>query len=84
MKQAIITRFIPPTNIKGGRIKAHCNGDTTGITIPWDHELSEDQNHEKVARMLLRKLQWDERHDIVGGYGDIGQLRYGFWVLVDL
>jgi hypothetical protein len=84
VKQAIITRTIPPTNLKGTRVKAFCNGDREGVILPFDDEISAEENHEKVARVLLHKLKWGDRNDIVGGSGNISRLHYCFWVLIPL
>jgi hypothetical protein len=55
--QAIITKFIGPTNIKGARIKASASAGS--VTIPFPYELNLYERHEKAARALLDKLGWD-------------------------
>lgn len=56
--QAIITKFIGPTNTKPSRIKASCLTDTQGVTVSWDHGLSSDANHEAACEALKAKLLW--------------------------
>lgn len=56
--QAIVTKYIGPTDTKGARIKATC--DAGSITIDYPHELSGDDVHAKAAMALVRKLGWDD------------------------
>jgi hypothetical protein len=56
--QAIITKYIGPTETKGSRIKATC--DAGSITIPYPHELSGEAVHEAAAMALVAKLEWDD------------------------
>jgi len=55
--QAIITKYIGPTNVRGARIKATAAAGS--VTIPFPHELNLYERHEKAARALLDKLDWD-------------------------
>ena len=55
--QAIITKWIGPTNTKGARIKASASAGS--VTIGFPHELGLYERHEKAARALLDKLGWD-------------------------
>ena len=55
--QAIITKFIGPTNARGARIKATAAAGS--VTIPFPYELNLYERHEKAARALLDKLGWD-------------------------
>lgn len=54
--QAIETKYLGPTNTKGGRVKA--TADAGSITVEWDHALNIHDNHEAAARALLDKLDW--------------------------
>jgi len=56
--QAIVTKYIGPTDTKGSRIKATC--DAGSITIPYPHELSGEDVHAAAAMALVRKLGWDQ------------------------
>lgn len=51
--QAIETRYLGPTNTRGGRIKASAYAGS--ITVPYDHELNADQNHYRAAMALAAK-----------------------------
>ena len=52
--QAIATKYIPPTNCRGSRIKASC--DRGSISIPYPHELSGDEVHREAVRQLVAKF----------------------------
>ncbi len=56
MYQAIITKFIGPTNFRGSRVKA--SADAGSMTVNWDHALNHEQNHDRAAQALAEKLQW--------------------------
>ena len=49
-RDAIVTRYLGPTNTLGSRIKA-TNGSQT-IRLPYDHVLTPDGNHYAAARKL--------------------------------
>jgi len=49
-RDAIVTRYLSPTNTRGSRIKAVVNGRQ--ITLPYDHALTPDGNHYAAARKL--------------------------------
>ena len=52
--QAIETRYLGPTDTKGGRIKAECWGGN--ITIGYDHALNSDMAHKAAADALIAKM----------------------------
>jgi hypothetical protein len=58
--QAIETKYIKPTNVTGGRIKAMAWAGS--VTLPYDHELSVEKNHKKAAFALLLKLRWNGKY----------------------
>jgi hypothetical protein len=66
--QAIVTKFIGPTNYRGARYKATCEAGT--LTLDSDHALGSEANHVRVARALIKRLGWF--HDTARGdtYGD--------------
>lgn len=66
--QAIQTRFLGPTNVKGSRIKAWC--DAGVIQIPYPHELSGQACHRKAAEALIVKLGWTSPYygPLLGGH----------------
>jgi hypothetical protein len=56
MRQAIMTKYLGPTNVWGTRVKAACYGGTT--TIGWDHRFGSVENHARAARALAKKMGW--------------------------
>lgn len=52
--QAIITKYMGPTNTKGARIKATC--ESGSLTISYDHDLDSDGNHRAAAEALCAKI----------------------------
>ena len=54
--QAIITKYIGPTNIRGSRIKA--TADAGSITLSYDDALNSQANHNRAARALVVKFGW--------------------------
>jgi hypothetical protein len=61
--QAIITKYIGPTNTKGARIKATASAGS--VTIGYPHELERDERHALAAKKLCEKFGWEWNH--VGG-----------------
>jgi len=57
MRQAIITKYIGPTNFRGARVQAKCDAKT--IYVPWDHALDVEENHFRAAEKLLLHLKWN-------------------------
>ena len=55
-RQAITTKYIGPTDMRGSRVKASC--DARSITYGWDDALNVDQNHTMAALRLMRVLEW--------------------------
>jgi hypothetical protein len=58
--QTITTYYLPPTNLRGGRIAARTSSGIRRI-YPWTHEVSADANHKDAVRFLLKELNWHER-----------------------
>jgi len=54
--QAIITKYLGPTNVRGSRIKATCAAGS--LTVSYDDALGSDGNHRAVAEALCVKLGW--------------------------
>jgi len=54
--QAIITKYIGPTNTRGSRIQAKCEAKT--IYVGYDHSLNAEGNHVAAAKELAEKLGW--------------------------
>lgn len=53
---AIVTKYLPATNHRQGRIKATCQAGSVVIAYP--HELSINAAHAKAARALASKWGW--------------------------
>jgi hypothetical protein len=51
----IVTKYVGPTDTKPGRVKATA-GSGRSITLAWDHELNETENHAAAAASLAGKL----------------------------
>ena len=56
MRQAVVTKFLGPTNTRGSRVNAKCAAGS--LTVSWDHALSVDGNHASAAKALVEKLGW--------------------------
>jgi len=54
--QAIITKYLGPTNVKGSRIKATAAAGS--VTIHIDHALDIEDNHFIAAEALADKFGW--------------------------
>ena len=66
--QAIVTKYLGPTNTKGGRIKALA--DAGSITISYPQRLNPPEAHAEAARQLAEKLEWTapELGELVQGW----------------
>lgn len=56
--KTIQTKYLPTTNKKPSRVKAWCEAGS--LILSWDHGLSTEQMHARVARQLQSKLGWGE------------------------
>ncbi len=63
--QAIITKYLGPTNVRGSRVKAVAEAGS--ITLSWDHALNSDENHALAAQTLADKYKWKGRW-FMGGF----------------
>lgn len=63
MRQAIETKFLGPTNVRGSRIKATAQAGS--VTVPYDHALNSEANHTAAAVALCAKFGW--KGTIMGG-----------------
>ncbi len=54
--QAIVTKYLGPTNTLPGRIKATASAGT--LTVPYESGLSTNANHTAAAHALARKFGW--------------------------
>ena len=55
--QAIVTKFVPCTDLRPSRVSARCAGGS--IMLSWDDDLSIEENHRNAAKALCAKLKWD-------------------------
>jgi hypothetical protein len=76
--QAIVTKYLPATNIRGSRVKASCAAKS--IIRHWDSALNADQNHMAVAKELATMLGWNYG-DWIGGWPPDG--KGSVWVCCD-
>jgi hypothetical protein len=61
--QAIVTKFIGPTNFRSARIKATAAAGS--VILSYDHVLNLETNHARAALKLAAKMKWDGKY--VGG-----------------
>jgi hypothetical protein len=65
-RQAIVTKYFGPSNSRGSRIKAKAAAGS--VTVPYDHGLNADENHDVAAIKLAEKYHWlDNGSELVGG-----------------
>lgn len=55
-RQAIVTKFIPPGEVRCARVKARV--DAGSVTIPWDHSQGIQENHSRAAMALVERYNW--------------------------
>ena len=56
MRQAIVTKYLGPTNMRGSRVVATCQAGS--LTVGWDHALDAPANHTAAARELAEHMGW--------------------------
>lgn len=72
--QAIETRYCGPTETKGSRIRASCDGGS--LYVSYDNALGREENHYAAVKALCDKLGWDAARF----FG--GSLASGQWAFV--
>ena len=75
-RQAIVTRYLCPTNTKPSRIRASC--DRGSITIPMPMECSGADAHAVAVRSLLERFHRENAPD--GDYRYRSWPEFGRWV----
>jgi hypothetical protein len=65
MRQAIITKYLGPTNTRGSRIKARAAAGS--ITSHYHSELSSEANHTNAAIYFANEKGWLDKNTLVGG-----------------
>lgn len=63
MRQAILVKFLGPTNSSGSRYKATAQAGS--VTVGADHGMGSDGNAAAAAEKLCKKLGWSGR--LAGG-----------------
>lgn len=56
IRQAIVTKWLCPTNVRGSRVKAIAAAGS--VTLSWNHSLNPEQNHARAAEALANKFKW--------------------------
>ena len=54
--QAITTKYLPATNMRGSRIKASAAAGS--VTLHYDSGLNSEENHATAAQALINKMDW--------------------------
>lgn len=65
VRQAIVTKFLGPTNNRGSRVKASAFAGS--IIVSWDYSKGVDDNHYAAALALALKLEWVTEYDLQKG-----------------
>jgi hypothetical protein len=68
--KAIMTKYLPPGNVLGSRIRAS-DEDGNRVILSWDHSLDGYGNALVAAQTLKEKMGWD-------GYLAGGSLKEGY------
>ena len=63
--QAIVTKYLGPTNTRGARIKATAQAGATYLS--WDYALDTSANHRAAAIALANKFKWLDHSDLSEG-----------------
>jgi hypothetical protein len=70
IRQAIVTKYLGPTNFRGSRIKATAAAGS--ITVDWPHALNIENAHAFAACQLAEKFNWTGQWFGGGMPGDNG------------
>lgn len=65
IRQAIVTKYLGPTNHRGSRIKVKAYAGSR--TYTWDHSLDTNENHTKAAESFAKELGWLDRGETLQG-----------------
>jgi hypothetical protein len=76
--QAILTRYLCPTNTVGSRYAAYC--DAGRLVLSADYSVDFAGNHLRVAKALRDLLGW-QRYALQGGQFDSGEFA---WCIVGI
>lgn len=64
-RQAIVTHYLGPTNVRGSRIKATAQAGS--VTLHYASELDTFDNHARAAVALANRFGWLECQSMVSG-----------------
>jgi hypothetical protein len=78
MRQAIVTKFLGPTDSRGSRIK--CTAYAGSKTYAWDYEFDEPTNHYVAAMTFAASLGWVKGKETLRGGSLPGDAGYAFIV----
>lgn len=67
IRQAIVTKYLGPTNFRGARVRATARAGS--VTIPWDDAFDVNENHSFAAQRLADKLEWLQNGQRLQGGG---------------
>ena len=74
--QAITTRYLPPSNRRGARVKAIASCGS--LILAWDHsEASDYRQHWRAAETLIERQEWQGKW-VGGGLPDSMRDSYVF------
>ncbi len=59
MRQAIVTKYLGPTDYRGGRVSVRTQRGRR--VYGWNHALSPERNHEAAAEQYARDAGWHGR-----------------------
>lgn len=81
MRQAIVTKYVGPTNDKGSHIRLRSGGGL-GMSVPWNYDLDVEGNHQAAVNIFADKYNWrnpgdGKRYEYEGG-GIPGPWAYAF------
>ena len=62
-RQVIETKYLGPTDHRGGRVKAYAEAGS--VTISWDHGIDTWDNHVSAVIALMDKMGWN--YGYIGG-----------------
>ena len=75
MCQAIIVKYIGPTNTRETRLRASYAGGS--IIVDWNYDVSYERNYANAARVLAIRLKWCGRY----AHGTIPDGRHVFLMM---
>jgi hypothetical protein len=85
--QAIVVKYIGPTNSHGSKFKASAAKGIKPVTLAYDHSLSEQDNAQAACSALVRRLGWysgaNGEQNLYGSFWACATLPSGDYVFVN-